>query len=149
MKKGTNKTDNYFERVKQRLHPPKYRYYFFDYLYFKGEQWSTKAFRCSGTFILLEYWIMIVAFPAFGFTSVTHHFGDNAVIFYQVLILLLPYIFIFFRYRKDRKKAIINHYRHSKSSGVTMTFIIILPFILFFFELWLFDKLEWIDCKLW
>mgnify|MGYP001755641238 len=38
MKKGTNKTDNYFERVKQRLHPPKYRYYFFDYLYFKGEQ---------------------------------------------------------------------------------------------------------------
>ena len=132
MKKGTNKTDNYFERVKQRLHPPKYRYYFFDYLYFKGEQW-----------------IMIVAFPAFGFTSVTHHFGDNAVIFYQVLILLLPYIFIFFRYRKDRKKAIINHYRHSKSSGVTMTFIIILPFILFFFELWLFDKLEWIDCKLW
>ena len=40
MKKGTNKTDNYFERVKQRLHPPKYRYYFFDYLYFKGEQWS-------------------------------------------------------------------------------------------------------------
>ena len=148
MKKGTNKTDNYFERVKQRLHPPKYRYYFFDYLYFKGEQWSKKAFRCSGAFILLEYWIMIVAFPAFGFTSVTHHFGDNAVIFYQVLILLLPYIFIFF-YRKDRKKAIINHYRHSKSSGVTMTFIIILPFILFFFELWLFDKLEWIDCKLW
>ena len=73
MKKGTNKTDNYFERVKQRLHPPKYRYYFFDYLYFKGEQWSKKAFRCSGAFILLEYWIMIVAFPAFGFTSVTHH----------------------------------------------------------------------------
>ena len=66
MKKGTNKTDNYFERVKQRLHPPKYRYYFFDYLYFKGEQWSKKAFRCSGAFILLEYWIMIVAFPAFG-----------------------------------------------------------------------------------
>ena len=95
MKKGTNKTDNYFERVKQRLHPPKYRYYFFDYLYFKGEQWSKKAFRCSGAFILLEYWIMIVAFPAFGLTSVTHHFGDNAVIFYQVLILLLPYIFIF------------------------------------------------------
>ena len=92
---------------------------------------------------------MIVAFPAFGFTSVTHHFGDNAVIFYQVLILLLPYIFIFFRYRKDRKRAIINHYRHSKSSGVTMAFIIVLPFILFFFELWLFDKLEWIDCKLW
>lgn len=57
--------------------------------------------------------------------------------------------FHIFRYRKDRKKAIINHYKHSKSSGVTMTFIIILPFILFFFELWLFDKLEWIDCKLW
>ena len=55
MKKGTNKTDNYFERVKQRLHPPKYRYYFFDYLYFKGEQWSKKAFRCSDAFILLEY----------------------------------------------------------------------------------------------
>ncbi len=115
MKKGTNKTDNYFERVKQRLHPPKYRYYFFDYLYFKVNNGARKPSDAPVHSFLLEYWIMIVAFPAFGFTSVTHHFGDNAVIFYQVLILLLPYIFIFFRYRKDRKKAIINHYRHSKS----------------------------------
>lgn len=38
MRKGTNKTDNYFVGVKQRLHPPQYRYYFFDYLYFKGKQ---------------------------------------------------------------------------------------------------------------
>lgn len=54
-----------------------YRYYFFDYLYFKGEQWSKKALRCSGAYI------------------------------------------------------------------------IILPFVLFFFELWLFGSLGWIDFRLW
>ena len=49
MKKGTNKTDNYFERVKQRLHPPKYRYYFFDYLYFTGVLDNDRSF--SGIWI--------------------------------------------------------------------------------------------------
>ena len=133
MKKGTNKTDNYFERVKQRLHPPKYRYYFFDYLYFKGEQWeqeSLQMLRCIHFTGVLDN---DRSFSGIWIHECNPSLWNNAVIFYQVLILLLPYIFIFFRYRKDRKKAIINHYRHSKSSGVTMTFIIILPFILFFF----------------
>lgn len=35
MSKRIKKTDNYFERVKQRANRTNYRYYFFDYLYFK------------------------------------------------------------------------------------------------------------------
>ena len=51
MKKGIKKTDNYFEQVKQRANRTNYRYYFFDYLYFKGEVWGKKKGRMSG-FIL-------------------------------------------------------------------------------------------------
>ena len=40
--KGIKNTDNYFERVKQRANRTNYRYYFFDYLYFKGEVWDKK-----------------------------------------------------------------------------------------------------------
>ena len=38
MGKRIKKTDNYFERVKQHANRTNYRYYFFDYLYFKGEK---------------------------------------------------------------------------------------------------------------
>lgn len=53
--KGINKTDNYFERNGQMSSRKNYRYYFFDYLYFKGEQWNKKALRCSGAFVLGIY----------------------------------------------------------------------------------------------
>ena len=42
MSKRIEKTDNYFERVKQRADRTNYRYYLFDYLYFKGEAWGRK-----------------------------------------------------------------------------------------------------------
>ena len=42
MSKRIEKTDNYFERVKQRADRTNYRYYLFDYLYFKGEAWRTQ-----------------------------------------------------------------------------------------------------------
>ena len=148
MKKNINKADNYFERIQQKSHPPNFRYYFFDYLYFKGEQWNKKAPRCSGAFVLCEYWMLVVAFPAFGFTNEIRNFGHYAVTAYHALLVLFPFIFPFIRYRKNRKMAILRHYRHSKSSGPTMSFIIILPFVLFFFEVWLFDRLGWLDCKL-
>lgn len=148
MKRGINKTDNYFERMRQKSSQKNYRFYFFDYLYFKGEQWSKKAFKCSGGVILCDYWYWIVALPGFVFTDEVHHLGDYAVIAYYAFLVLFPFIFPAIRYRKDRTAALVRHYRHSKSSGVTMTFIIILPFVLCFFELWLFDRLGWVDCRL-
>ena len=56
MNKGIKKTDNYFERVKQRANQTNYRYYFFDYLYFKGEVWGKKIGRMSGFILLFWYW---------------------------------------------------------------------------------------------
>lgn len=147
MKKTLHQTDNYFDRMHQKLHLPLYRYYFFDYLYFKGKQWSKKALRCSGAFILTEYWTLIVALPSLAFTDVLH-WRSNAIMIYHALILLFPIVFIFFCYRRDRKITIIKHYRRSKSSRATMCLIVILPFALFFLEVWLFDKLGWLNYKL-
>ena len=55
MSKRIKKTDNYFERVKQRANRTNYRYYFFDYLYFKGEQGHKMRSRCSGVLMLSLY----------------------------------------------------------------------------------------------
>lgn len=63
MNKGIKKTDNYFERVKQRANQTNYRYYFFDYLYFKGEVWGKKIGRMSGFILLFWYWWWIVVLP--------------------------------------------------------------------------------------
>lgn len=54
--KGIKNTDNYFERVKQRANWTNYRYYFFDYLYFKGEVWGKKiGLLLICVFILARY----------------------------------------------------------------------------------------------
>lgn len=63
MSKGIKKTDNYFERVKQRADRTNYRYYLFDYLYFKGEAWGRKCGRTSGFSLLLSYWLWLVVLP--------------------------------------------------------------------------------------
>ena len=39
------KTLNYFERQQKKLHPKKYRFYFFDYMYYCGEKWGEKSFK--------------------------------------------------------------------------------------------------------
>lgn len=144
-----NKTDNYFERIRQKSNRKKYRYYFFDYLYFKGEQWHKKAIKCYGDTILGEYWYLVVAIPAFAFIDAVGRLGHYALIAYYAVLFLFPFLFTFLRYRKDRTAAIVNHYRHSKSSGVTMTFIIILPVILCAFELWILSLFGWVECHLW
>ena len=63
MNKGIKNTDNYFERVKQRANRTNYRYYFFDYLYFKGEVWGKKIGRMSGFILLFWYWWWVVVLP--------------------------------------------------------------------------------------
>lgn len=63
MSKRIEKTDNYFERVKQRADRTNYRYYLFDYLYFKGEAWGRKWGRMSGFTLLLAYWWWLVVLP--------------------------------------------------------------------------------------
>lgn len=49
MNKEIKKSDNYFERVKGHANQTKYKYYFFDYLYFKGEAWAGKKDGCRAS----------------------------------------------------------------------------------------------------
>ena len=138
--KGIKNTDNYFERVKQRANRTNYRYYFFDYLYFKGEVWDKKIGRMSGFILLFWYWWWIVVLPG-NFLLINNvpqwsslHLG------YLGAMFLFICVFILARYRKARVQALLNRYRRSKHiSAVQAYFLFLLPFVLFFLETWLFD----------
>ena len=56
------KTLNYFERQQKKLHPKKYRFYFFDYMYYCGEKWGEKSFRISGMIVLSFFNFCIVTY---------------------------------------------------------------------------------------
>ena len=55
---------NYFERQKKRRQLKKYRYYFFDYMYYCGEKWSEKGARTSGSIVLYLYWVFCIVLPS-------------------------------------------------------------------------------------
>lgn len=57
------KTFNYFERQQKKLHPKKYRFYFFDYMYYCGEKWGEKSFRISGMIVFFSYWSFCFVLP--------------------------------------------------------------------------------------
>lgn len=145
MSKGIKKTDNYFERVKQRANRTNYRYYFFDYLYFKGEQGHKMRSRCSGVLMLSLYWWFIIEIPCIPL------FDRNLPHTWYLLccmgMFLFPVLFCLVRYRKDRTSALVNHYRHSSKNKITITLLLLLPMVLCGFELWLLAKLGWIICK--
>lgn len=133
--------DNYFERTRQRLHAKKYRFYFFDYLYYKGERWSEKTYRCSGSFMIWWFWWLDVLIPAIvllpsGLTD-SEHYSVGAALF------CFPFVFTLIRYRKGRKAAIMSHYRrNSKNSGFTMFLLVVLSFVLCGIEMWVLGKME-------
>lgn len=148
MRKGIKKTDNYFERVKQRADRTNYRYYLFDYLYFKGEAWGRKCGRTSGFSLLLSYWLWLVVLP--GDILLCNSVWSHLRLGYLVAMFLFFCIFIFVRYRKARVSALMNHYRRSKRIGtVQLFFLYLLPVALFFLEAWLFDQWGWADGWRW
>lgn len=105
---------NYFERQKKRLHPKKYRYYFFDYMYYCGEKWGKKGARTSGSLVLFLYWAFCVMLP-FGFYQVSIlPLSDNErTIVAMIFSVIPPLAFCLLRYRKDRRASIMAHYRRS------------------------------------
>lgn len=148
--KGIKNTDNYFERVKQRANRTNYRYYFFDYLYFKGEVWGKKTGRMSGFILLFWYWWWIVVLPGNFLLINSVPEWSSLHLGYLGAMFLLIYVFILARYRKARVQALLNRYRRSKHiSAVQAYFLFLLPFVLFFLETWLFDKWGWTDCVRW
>lgn len=124
--------------MKQRANRTNYRYYFFDYLYFKGEVWGKKIGRMSGFILLFWYWWWVVVLPG-NFLLINNvpqwsslHLG------YLGAMFLLICVFILARYRKARVQALLNRYRRSKHiSAVQAYFLFLLPFVLFFLETWL------------
>ena len=126
MNKGIKKTDNYFERVKQRANRTNYRYYFFDYLYFKGEVWGKKIGRMSGFILLFWYWWWIVVLPG-NFLLINNvpqwsslHLG------YLGAMFLFICVFILARYRKTRVQALLNRYRRSKHISAVQAYFLFL-----------------------
>ena len=148
--KGIKITDNYFERVKQRANRTNYRYYFFDYLYFKGEglgqEDRTDVRFYTAVLVLVvdsssaRQLLLINSVPQWS----SLHLG------YLGAMFLLICVFILARYRKARVQALLNRYRRSKHiSAVQAYFLFLLPFVLFFLETWLFDEWGWTDCVRW
>ncbi|MCE9135061.1 hypothetical protein [Bacteroides thetaiotaomicron] len=148
MSKRIEKTDNYFERVKQRADRTNYRYYLFDYLYFKGEVWGRKWGRMSGFTLLLAYWWWLVVLP--GDILLRNSVWSHLRLDYFIAMFLFFCIFILVRYRKARASALMSHYRRSKRIGTAQLFFLyLLPVALFFLEAWLFDKWGWADGWKW
>ncbi len=145
MSKRIKKTDNYFERVKQRANRTNYRYYFFDYLYFKGEQGHKMRSRCSGLLMLSLYWWFIIEIPCLPLLD--RNLPYTWYLLCCMGMFLFPVLFCLIRYRKDRTSALVNHYRHSSKNKITITLLLLLPMVLCGFELWLLAKLGWIICK--
>lgn len=120
MRKKDTPTENYFERMKRRsggrLPSKKYRYYFFDYIYFCGNLLQGKVPRTSGSLLIHSYWL----FCLWGPIGIGARFSDiylfsrdtDLAIFLIGMFLPLP--FSLYRYRKDRLAAIKHRYRQSK-----------------------------------
>ena len=115
----------------------KYKFYFFDYLYYIGEK--TGGYRMSGCYLLCWYWGLIL----FPFLQILFGAIENSDT-ERVIFLgwaLFPFVFCFFRYRGARKSALMIYYEGKKhvSAGKLM-FVAVALFML---EQWLFGALGW------
>lgn len=139
---------NYFERQKQRLHPKKYRYYFLpDYFYYCGERWGERGARTSGLLVLMLYWMFCVMLPL-GFEPVSMlplSLSDNErSVAAMALSFVPPIALCLLRYRKERRSALMNHYRRSEwVKGIPVWFVCLGWFPLAMLEVWLIIELGW------
>ena len=120
----------------------KYKFYFFDYLYYMGEiyhenRWGEKSWRMSGPGVLIWYWWLIL----YPFLSIGLRYIENTDIELAILCVwgMFPILFCFLRYHKTRKYALMNHYDGKKRIGVIK--LLFTPLVLFILEQWLFERL--------
>lgn len=106
---------DYFERTRSRLHPKKYRFYFFDYLYYCGDRWSKRNSRVWGSGVIFNYWTFCIWGPVAFWTRLNgiHLFSESIDVTIVFAGMLLPFVCTRLRYRKDRVSAIRHHYRRS------------------------------------
>lgn len=134
------KSGYHFELVNPRRTKKKYRFYFFDYLYYMGEvyhenRWGEKSWRMSGFGVLMWYWGLIL-YPFLSALSGRMDGGVERAVLYGWG--LFPAVFCLLRYRKARRAALMNHYDGKKRIG--MAKLLFLPLALFVLELWLFGR---------
>ena len=137
---------NYFELQKKRRQLKKYRYYFFDYMYYCGEKWSEKGARTSGSIVLYLYWVFCIVLPS-SFCLIPMQLLSNSerVIAGLALFIIPPFTFCLLRYRKEYRSAVMNHYRRSEwFKGIPVWLICSgwLPFCIV--EFWVLIKMGWI-----
>ena len=107
---------NYFERQKKRLHPNKYHYYFFDYMYYCGEKWSEKRAKTGGIVVLFSYWSFCIILPLCMYlasASILSRTDGWNIIGVMALSIIPPVAFCMLRYRNEYRSALMNHYRQS------------------------------------
>lgn len=140
---------NYFERQKKLLHPKRYRHYFLpDYWYYCGERWGERGARTSGSLVLTLYWAFCVMLPLYFYLDPVPilSLSDNErVVAAMIFGFVLPLVLCLLRYRKERRAALMKHYRRSEwLKGIPVWFVSLGWFPLAILEMWLLDALEWI-----
>lgn len=141
---------NYFERQRKKLHPRKYRFYFpIDYMYYCGEKWGEKNLRMSGMTVHFLYWMFCVVFPLFisprflSATTLPLTQGESILLFLASGIIP-PILFSVLRYRKERRSALMNHYRRSAwCKGIPVWLVCMGFFPLCAVEVWLMIEMGW------
>ena len=144
---NNRKMDNYleletFSKDERPRQTKKYKFYFFDYLYYMGEvyhenKWGESSWRMSGFSVLIWYWGLIL----YPFLSIGLGYIENSDTELAIMCGwgMFPVFFCFFRYRKARKYALMNYYEGKKRIGIIK--LLFTPLVLFILEQWLFEKL--------
>ena len=112
MNKERKRSSYHFEFINPRQ-TKKYKFYFFDYLYYMGEvyhenKWGESSWRMSGFSALIWYWGLIL----YPFLSIGLGYIENSDTELAIMCGwgMFPVFFCFFRYRKARKYALMNYY---------------------------------------
>ena len=146
--KSKKKTFNYFERQQKKLHPKKYRFYFFDYMYYCGEKWGEKSFRISGMIVFFSYWSFCFVLPLslyLSSISVLSHTDGWHIVGVMAFGIIPPVLFCILRYRSGRRSALMRHYRQSIwHKGIPVWLICSAWFPLLIVEFWVIKEMGWI-----
>lgn len=135
---------NYFEWQKRRQQLKKYRYYFFDYMYYCGEKWSEKGARTSGSLVFFLYWGFCIALPSSIFLPMELLSNNELVITGLAFLIIPPFTFCLLRYRKEYRSAVMNHYQRSEwCKGIPVWLICSGWFPLCVVEFWVLIKMGW------
>ena len=142
------KTLNYFERQQKKLHPKKYRFYFFDYMYYCGEKWGEKSFRISGMIVFFSYWSFCFVLPLslyLSSISVLSHTDGRHIVGVMAFGIIPPVLFCILRYWSGRRSALMRHYRQSIwHKGIPVWLICSAWFPLLIVVFWVIKEMGWI-----